>query len=692
MNPTSYPKVPQAKVSSVDITSFIGGLDQRGEANARPDSFVSSRNAMVTAQGLITHRLGLKRWLPDTVGTVYQIFPALYNNVVYNITADNGKIRYCKTGDLAWTDCGGSNTVTTTGTVTTFIRVADKVLILNGTDNLGYVDLTNMQVVKFNHVNDPTVVPTGSLVGGLTNSPYKVYYCIAYSGVVGKTNSGPILQQGVSKIREQWATDGSQGVTITDANTRPAGAVAWNVYVATAPAGSTIQLSDMLPLALGLDINTTSWTDNGKITPLTNAGTAPDSNSTDGPKAKYGVEIDGRPFLYGIKDDPYAVYIGGNDVNALDFNEGNGGYRLVLNKGTNYYPMSVIGYRNGQGVPSITVMFSNTEGLSKQSIIEQQTVSLGNFSATVWGSNEQNYGAAGVSSPYAVVNYRGKMVLPTTDGILQIDTEASLQNVLSAKRVSDPVITEVSTIKTELLPNIVGAAWANRIMFSVPARGFNYNNEILVYDVTRKEAECWYTFDIKSQWIGTVSPPGGAGFIYVCQDNHVYRLEEAYVAQDELSTGVTQAFPVELTTALVGTNAAHNGYYAAVQAVFYLRQFIGTVNLTVSWRDSQSGLMKTKTKVVTNGTYTKTSVGNWSSSGYQYNQKLPTTVLRWGDIDTLVAGESLQKKDVRIRIPLNSVVTNELQGSVALNLDNSAAVIRSISFEGQPLGISPDLR
>ncbi len=688
-----FPKVPQAKISSLDIVSFDGGLDQRGDANIKSNSFAIGRNVMVDPQGLATHRLGLKRWLPDAVGTVYQVFPALYGGAVRYIIADNGKIKWCVDGATSWTDCGGDNVINTTaGVVNTFLRILDKVLILNGEDYLGYVDLATMNVVHFTAVTDPASAPTGSATGITNSGSFKVYYCISYNSVVGKTKSTPILTYTVSKIREQWATDGSQGVTVTDPNTRPSGAVSWNIYLATAPAGGTIQYSDMLPLALGLDINTTTFFDNGSITQLTNAGTAPATNSTAGPKAKYGKEIEGRPFLYGIKGDEYAVLIGGNDTSALDFTEGNGGYRLVLNQGTNYYPQAVTGFRNGQGIPSITVLFSNTEGLSKQSIIEQNTISLGNFSATVWGSTEQNYGAAGVSSPYAVVNYKGAMVLPTTDGILKIDTQASLQNVLLPERISDPIIDEISSIRVDLLNKIVGTAWANRIMFAIPSRGFNYNNQIVVYDVTRKDNECWYTFDIRAQWIGTVSPAGSSGFVYVVQDNHFFRLDKMYVAQDEQSSGVTAPFPMEVTTALVGTNTAHDGYYAVVQVLFYLRNFVGSVDLIVTWRDYQSGKMKSKIKTVTNGVYAKSSVGNWSSSGYLFNQNLPTKVQRWGEVDQLNDSQSAQKADLRFRVPLNNVVTNELQATIAINLDNSAVVVRSVSFQGQPLAISPDVR
>lgn len=684
-------KVPQAKINSLSIVSFDGGLDQRGEANIRSNSFSVGRNVMVDNQGLATHRFGLKKWLPETVEKAYQVFPALVGDDLYYITADDGKIKYCQPGDTEWTDCGGDNVVTTgEGVVTTFRRILDKVLILNGVDNLGYVDLSDMDVVHFSLVANPSSAPTASLVS-LTNSPYKVYYAISYNSIVGKTALSPILTQGVSKIRDQWKSDGTEGVTITDPNTRPSGAVSWNLYFAAAPAGGTIAPTDMLPLALGIDINVTSFFDNGQLEVQVNAGTAPLVNSTEGPKAKYSVDIDGRPFLYGITDDEYAIMIGGDGESALDFSENNGGYRLVLNEGTNYYPVSVVGYRNGQGIPSITVLFSNTEGLSKQSIIEQSTVSLGTYSARVWGASEQNYGAANVSSPYAVVNYRGNLVFPTSDGILQINTQASLQNVLLPTRISDPIIDEVKSIKTGLLNKIVGTAWSNRVFFTVPARGFPENNKILVYDMTRRDSETWYVFDIAAQWIGTISPPNNPGFVYIAQGNHFYKLEEVYVAQDETAVGTVEPFPVELTTALIGSNTAHDGYFAVVQTVFYLVDFIGSATLIVKWRDYQSGKMKTKSKEITNGIYTKTSISGWSSSGYQYNQNLFTKVLRWGDNDVILDSQSAQKESIRVKMPLNSVITNEMQATIAINLDNSAMRARSISFEGQPLGITPDV-
>jgi hypothetical protein len=689
---SKYPKVPEAKISSIDITSFNGGLDQRGEANIQPNFFASSQNAMVTLDGLVTHRLGLKRWLPDTVGTVYQILPAIYNGITYYVTADNGQIKYTTDGATSWTIAGGTNTITTVGTVNTFLRIQNKLLILNGTDYLGYFDLSTFNVVIFTPITDPATAPTAVVVGAITGTTQKVYYCISYNGVIGKTKSTPILTQLLGKIREQWATDGSQGVTVTDPNTRPAGAVSWNLYLATGTVGGTVQFSDLAPLAIGLDLAQTTYFDNGKVIQSNKIGTAPTVNSTQGPKAKYGVELGGRPFLYGITGDPYAVMIGGDGVHALDFTEANGGYRLILNEGTDFFPTSIVGFRNGQATPATTVLYSSVSGLSKASIIDQSTITLGNYSAVVWGSIDQNYGASGVSSPYAVLDYRGRLLFPSVDGFTNIDTSKLRFNVLTATRVSDPVSDEVLSIKNNLLQQIVGTAWANRLMFSIPARGFNYNNEILIYDVTRDGNESWYTFDIRSQWIGTVSPPNSAGFVYVCQDNHIFRLDTAYAAQDETSTGLTVPFPFQVTTGLIGVNPAHDSFFAAVQASFYLKDFLGSATLIVRYRDYQSGLMKTKTKIVSNGVYTKSSAGGWASSGYEFNQNTSTTVLRWGEIDVITDSPNAQKVSKAYRVQLNGVITNEFQATVAMNLNNSSVGVRSISFQGQPLGVSPDVR
>lgn len=62
----------------------------------------------------------------------------------------------------------------------------------------------------------------------------------------------------------------------------------------------------------------------------------------------------------GDEDNPYNIWIGGGGPNAMDFSVSNGGYRAEPEKGTNFYPTTIIGFRTGQGVPALTVFCTPT--------------------------------------------------------------------------------------------------------------------------------------------------------------------------------------------------------------------------------------------------------------------------------------------------------------------------------------------
>jgi hypothetical protein len=681
-------RVPQREITSLDIVSFDGGRDERYPQNAEPNTFSYSRNMAVTSQGLLTHRHSLKRWLPDLVGTVHQIFPALYNDDMYYLVADDSEVKYIQAGDISWTSCGGSNVVTTGGgVVNTFLRIDDKVLILNGTDTLRYVDLTNMEVVQFTTVANPVNAPTVTATGITASGSFKIYYGVTFNSTVGQTALGPILTQAISKSRETWKDDGTEFLTVARNNTAPVGAVSWNLYIALAPAGAAIAVTDMIPLAVGIDLTETTFVDNGQIPIVLSRGTAPADNSTQGPVCKYGIETNGRPILWG-GPETHTLFIGGDGEYPLDFTPTNGGYRLELNKGTNYYPMSVVGFRNGQGTPSLTVLFSNTQGLSKQSIIEQQTVTFGNFSFVVWSTTEQNYGASGVAGAYAVVNYQGSLIFLSADGAMSMDTEASKQNILATRKISNPIEDTYKSIKPEYLANTVGCAWDNVVFFAIPSRGLGYNNEIIMYDVTNKEKPKWYSMDIPAQWIGVVSPNDRQAFVYVCQDNHVFRLQEGFAAIDDDPDGVPTAFPVEARGSFSGINKAHNNYMAIVQAVFYLLEAVGTIQVGVSYREDNE--IKTIVETVNLGEYVISSSGGWSDPYYVYQPGV-NPYLAWSDVAVLSDATASQKRDIRVPIQLGGIITNEMQWWIYSDLINTSFTLRSVSYEGVNIGVRADL-
>lgn len=685
-------KVPKKNIGSVDVTGFSGGWFNTGEGDqsAKGNQFVEGNDVEMTLKGFLGPRKSLTPWLPDTAEDGYQVYPAVWEGEVINYTADDGKIRWCIEGDNDWTDCGGDNTVTTqNGGKPIFLRVMDVLLVLNGGngDKLMYVDLETKNVVKYSLVNNPNLAMS-AVATGITNSgAYKIYYGYTYSSATGETKLSPILTYTINKPRDNWKTDGTEYLTLTRPGGIPAGALKWNLYVALASTGGTIADTDMLLLAGGLDLNTTDVVDNGTLSIDIGRGNPPAENSTDGPRVRYGIETNGRPVLFGDIDEPHNVWIGGDGDFALDFSSSNGGFRSQPSKGTNYYPASVVGFRNGQGIPSLTILFSNTQGLSKQATLEQQTINYGNQSFVVWGVTEQNYGAAGVASSLGVVNYKGTLSFPSTDGFTSMDTQPQLQNVIATKEIDQDIKKYTRRIKVSALNEIVGTGWDNRVLWIVPAEGFDTPNEILIRDLNNNGS--WnLPLKIPAQWIGTVSPPTSPAFVYIRQGKKTYKLFESFGTVDYVG-GTPQTFGTYAKGALMGINDAHNAYQALVQAVFYIVGLIGPIRVGVNYRN-QNGKMKTKSKLFNGPVYIPSTSGGWSDPQYTYGDApMPPGWDSVAQIDE--AGSTVEAIDKRIPLAINDLAS-EVQWWVETPSGYSDWLLRAVSFEGENLGVKPDLR
>lgn len=693
MQPKKYPAVPQKEITSVDIPKFDGGLFLNGAQNAPINCFTAGKDVELDRNGYIIPRRTLTPFLPDTIQTSYQKFPVLWGGFIYYFTLDNGKARYCKEGDAGWTDCGGTNSfVTLNGGFPKFIRVLDSVFILNGKngDKLAYIDLNTagFPVVKYTLVTDPAVAPTGTLTA-LAAGAFNVYYAYNYSGAVGGTLLSPILTKSVDRVRDQWQTGTPGSIKISrPAGAPPAGATFWNLYIALAPTSGTIQPSDMLELAVKLDLNVFDFVDDGALS-INLSSIAPEANSTDGPRVSHGIVEDGNPILFGDEDNPYNIWIGGGGPNAKDFSVSNGGYRAEPEKGTNFYPTTIIGFRTGQGVPALTILYSNTEGLSKQSILQQQTISYGDQSFTVWGVTEQHYGAAGVAAPNSAINYNGKLLFLSTDGFMSAQTQPTIQNVMSILPISSPIDEYVRGIKNSAMPSVVGAGWNNKYMWLVPNSGFNTPQQILILDTNNKGVDgngAWDTLDIPADWIGTVSPQNDAAFVYLSVGKKTYKLLEAKSTYDT-KNGIPVPFSTGATGPLVGMGgAAHNTWQADVQTMFYIMGLVGTITVGVTYRN-QNGKLKTKTKTYKGPDFQPSGSGGWGDPGWSFGSGPGLSSSPPIDSSTGI----LTAVDVRIPVRIDDI-HNEAQWFFLTDVGYANYKIRAISFEGINLGVRPDLQ
>lgn len=685
--------VPKKEIASVDLTVWTSGLNLNGPQSAPPSSFIDSKDVELTVDGLITPRRVLMPFLPDTSGTIYQILPVTWNGNLYFFTADNGKIKFCQEGDSAWTNCGGSNTITTgNGGKPKFLRVLNNILMLNGTngDKLMYVDLTTagFPVVKWSLVTDPTTAFTDTLTG-LGAGSFNIYYAYSYSGQVGETKLSNIATISIDHVRDQWQTMATPGKITLTRPAAPAGAKFWNVYVALAATGGSIQPSDMLQLAAGLDLSTTTFVDDGSLS-INLSSVAPIANSTDGPKVNHGIVEDGNPILFGDPDNPQNIYIGGGGPYAMDFSISNGGYLAKPEEGTNFEPTAIIGFRNGQGIPSLTVLYSNTEGLSKQSVLEQQTVNYGNQSFSVWGVTEQHYGASGVAATDSAINYNGKLLFLSTDGFMSMNTQPLRQNVISTDAISVQSIDKyVRKIKNSAMGEVVGAGWDNKYMWTVPNDGFDTPQQILISDDNNQVEEkgAWYPLNIPAQWIGVISPKGDAAFIYVCQGNKTYKLVPGSSTFDTKG-GVPVPFSTGATGPLIPLGGkAHNNWQAIVQVMFYFTELVGDITVGVTYRN-QNGQLKTKVKNYSGPIYTPSVAGGWGDPAWSYSD-MPA----WRGEPAISGSASVQTQAVDARIPVRiDDIASEAQWFYYTPVGYSSYKLRAISFEGINLGVRPDLQ
>lgn len=681
-----------AIVTPIQVLSFAAGLDERGDYNIAPDAMSYGRNVRINSANNATKRLSKERWLPDSVGFNSEVSTVYYAGEIIYFIADDHKIKYCRPGDSVWTDCGGTNTITTDpDVITTFLRVNDILFCMNGVDELRYVVLSTLDVTVFTHVDDPTAAITAAATGITGSGPFSVYYAYTYnSDGGGETAISPILTQAVSKSRSTWAADGTEYLTLTFNDTPPAGATSRNLYAAIALQGTTPVASDLAMLKSNIPVGDASFVDNGSIPFNISFNLAPDTNSTAGIKAAAATMAGNIPVLYGDPDNPYDLYFGGLTDDGVSFGANNGAQRLPLLKGTNYYPTSVIGFRNNQNIPNLLALFSGTEGVSKQQIISLKTLSYGNTTIQYWGADDLNAGASAVYARYGVVSYLGQLLFPASNGITSIKTDPNLQNVLSPSIVSNQIANTYGTIKNAAFNKIVGAPWNNLVAFAVPSRGYNYNNQLLIYDLTNKEKPKWYIWDIPVNWIGAVSPPDGDSFFYIRQDNHFFKLIDSYAAEDEEADGTHTAFPVTVETALVPSNQARNSFFASSQAVVYVAGFVGTINIKVTYIDKK-GRVKSKQKSFTNGSVNFNVFGGWSNPRLLW-QSFNNRLINWSTPEPFSDESNDSGKIVkRCRIRLPNPVVNEAKFKVWSELDNTSFDVVNCLVEAVNIGVIGDI-
>lgn len=476
------PKVQYLSVRTWDNGAVTAFDDRR----APVDGLRKMENLILAQDSIIQQRPGTTPYGPKLKGRVlgqtYEMRSVSSLGVTtrfVNMQLINGRGKICvaRGEDKEWTVIDGREY--NPNAEARFFQLKSKVAIMNGEDPLSFLDTHSLTITALNPIGDPGK-PTLGENTGLTGTSFKVFYAVVAHSTIGQSKGSPILEVPVSTDRDTWD---AQKNKISIKWTTVPGVKAWSVYVGVGVDGEGQPALGRV--ATGLPADQLTFEDNGSRS-IDVSSRLPQDNTTAGPRVSRGTAINGRPWFVGDKSDPWRVWHGGDAGHEFDLSPANGGGATHVLPGTKNVPVAAEAFRDGQGLPQVTILCQETNGLGKRVFIRPNQIEYGGVPIVIWETVEDT-GTDGTDSPDSVVIYNNDMYYLSRDGIKTTGTIPQLQAVLSTRRVTNTIQDSISLLNTDSLARAVGVAYEGRIYWALPV-GSKRNNQIWVLDTERRGA------------------------------------------------------------------------------------------------------------------------------------------------------------------------------------------------------------
>ncbi len=574
INPPKATKAPEIKRKSV-LDWSVGTVTDYDSRRIVEDALKSSVNMVLEQNGVLRPRPSLSQYGPELLGEILgEIFEckvvtgtrATFYLVTMQVIENNAYICYCKGEDPEWTKIEG--TTYDKSAPVHYVQIGDKVLVMNGVNPLSYLNISDSEawtITTFNQLADPATPPTATTTG-LSGTGFLVYYAVTANSSVGETAASETVSVAMSKPRSSWDSN-SEYVTINwDAID---GATGYNVYMGTGVDGEGDPV--LYLLQANIDPSLTTFKDDGSQAQEISR-TAPEYNSTSGPKTTRGTVVNGRVWLVGDTDNPYYVWYGGDYGHEIDFSpSGYGGGYITVASGTKEVPIAVMPFRRGTGDSTVVVLTQGSNGSGRRFQIGYSTVSYGSESVVVWSPTEDS-GRDGTDSPDAVVVYNNSLFYPSRDGFKTTGTMPSLQNILSTRTISATIRDQLALLKSSAMSKAVGLTYENKIYWALPV-GSDENNRVWVYHPDQKGAwmTSWY---LNVKWMTLYNDNSGqTHFLMYCADGKIYELDRATSTKDDETP-----FSTDMTSGTVLFSKDGRDWARLIQVVFTLLRPKGEIN------------------------------------------------------------------------------------------------------------------
>lgn len=621
-----------AKIQTTSIKTWVGGQQSTNDVARLPNTgLFTTTNTYLRQNGTVRPRPSLVPYGAQPVGTVLGEISEFKDttvvpNINYRICLMNvsGTVSAYYSKDLGdWTIATGKTF--STSAVGHFFQINNDVGICTPTDNLSYLNISTKAVVPFTTLTTPTA-PTLTTNTGLTGTTFTITYRVVAFSTVGKTIASGALSVPVSTDRDLWNSS-TQSLQISWSAVTSA--ASYGIYMGTGGVGTEFLIA--------AGINGLTYTDNGTAFQDTRQP-YPLVDSTAGPKAGRGDEINGQVYLCQITGDPYSVMVGGFYPNNLDFTPVNGGNTVPIGVGTKSLPVRVRLFRNSNGSSGIKVYCAGTNGHGKRYTMTPDTITVANTVVNIFDVTEDN-GEDGTNSPDAIVYYQDSNYYPSIDGFKTDGTVPQLQNIISTHRITNTIQPDMASLNQDALPKAVGLATEGRLYFAVPVNATS-NNQIWINDLDRGGGwmKPWYvSADWMMQYNSNSVAQGGDGRSHftVLSGNKIFEFSYAQLTNDN---GIS--FPTGFSSGRVFFSNDQRVCAKLLNVIITVLRPSGpiTVEIDGQFRDTSPPISVTKVvDVDPNRTVAGWSEGAWSE-------------LAWSEIKGISIANNKASLDIKVKI------------------------------------------
>lgn len=628
---------------------------------------VQAKNCIQTQDGVWSTRWGSSNYGASYTGPVTGFVDCLtYNGdgttTQYYMIIDNGTIKYARDGG-AWTSVTG-HTVTTT-TWSTMIQYENKVLLCNGVDNFGYVDLTTSPFswVGFNGLSTPGTV-TATLGSSLsaTNPVSTLYYQVTAISANGETPGSVVTIQPVNVARDNWYNPNATQVASNNyyvalSWSKVANAIGYNIYLSNGVSGVAYFI-DSINQPSGATVN---YTDYGSAA-INDFIQVPVTDTTVAPKFSWVALSDNRLWAIGDPANPNRLYWAGTGPQySLGFNPFVGGGWVDIKPGGSDTPRFVGQFRSGKGDPMTTILLSRPTGYGSVWHCQISSATIGNTVIAV-PTLIQSMTTFGTTAPRSVVQTQQNVYYfsPGPAGFYSNGSIPTLFNVLATNEISYVIRPDAKSINFNASTGITGTEFDKKILWSVPY-GSASNNRIFVYDLNKQNWNPYaFNFGVQ-QFIHYTDNSGTLHLLAIptspTAGNYIIELNSSFVGDN----GV--AFDAHLQTGLIHVTPDHI-QWANIQYVYY--EFGSPQgNITVIYAGT------TKNQPLSQISSTAFTAGDTSSNVGFSSYAFSTKPFSFASVAPTVTAQLSIKKRLRITKLLNNweaeVYSNTLNAIWTLN-------------------------